>query len=151
MLSAAEFRKRTAGPPGRNRAGFTMIEVLVALIILAIGLLGLEALGIVAVRSVGIANRNSRSAAVATRYLEDALQQIQQDTARPQSCTGKLLPNGDVVTRTVFIANTASEPSRVVVTVTPEARGTTQRPYTVSGYVYFPDILSRNKAGRACP
>lgn len=128
-----------------------MIEVLIALVILAIGLLGLQALGILAVRSVAVANRNSRSAAVATRYLEDALQQIQQDTARPQSCNGRQLPNGDVVTRTVFIANSATEPSRVVVTVTPESRGLTQRPYTVTGYVYFPEILSKTKTGRACP
>ena len=135
----------------QGASGFTLVEVLVALVILAVGLLGLEALGIVAVRSVALANRNSRSAAVATRYLEDALQQIQQDTARPLPCTAKQLSNGDLVTRTVAIATTPSQASRVVVTVTPEPRGTVPRPYTVSGYVYFPEVITRNKPGRACP
>jgi Tfp pilus assembly protein PilV len=125
--------------------------VLIALVILAVGILALEALGIYAVRSVAQASRNSRSAAVATRYLEDALHQIRQDTATPGGCLEKLLTNGDRVTRIVTMANTASVPSQVDVTVIPEPRGRPPRPYSISGHVYFPAVVGKNKPGRACP
>lgn len=128
--------------------GFTLIEVLIALVILAIGILGLEALGIYAVRAVAQADRNSRSAATATLYLEDALQQIRNDRI-PQSCTGKLLANGDRVTRLVTIGSSAATASRVMVTVTPASRGTLQQPYTVSGLSYTP--TRPTASGNACP
>lgn len=56
--------------PPHPEAGFTLIEVLAAMVILAVGLLGLEALGISAARSIVIAERQSRFAATATRYME---------------------------------------------------------------------------------
>lgn len=131
-----------------SEQGFTLIEVLIALVILAIGILGLEALGIYAVRAVAQADRNSRSAAVATLYLEDALQQIRTDR-KPKSCTNKMLPNGDVVSRSVLVSATFSVPSRVSVTVTPASRGRVEQPYTITGYGYTPTILTTD--GNACP
>jgi type IV pilus modification protein PilV len=136
----------------RGRLGseqaFTLIEVLIALVILAIGILGLEALGIYAVRAVAQADRNSRSAATATLYVEDALQQIRNNRI-PGSCIDKVLANGDRVTRVITIGSSASTASRVTVTVTPASRGTLQQPYTLTGLSYTPTIPT--VAGNACP
>lgn len=128
--------------------GFTLIEVLIALVILAVGILALEALGIYAVRAVAQADRNSRAAAVAALYLEDALQQIRTDRI-PGSCINKVLPNGDVVSRSVVVGTSFSVPSRVTVALTPASRGRVEQPYTISGYGYTPTILT--VSGNACP
>ncbi len=131
-----------------SEQGFTLIEVLIALVILAIGILGLEALGIYAVRAVAQADRNSRSAATAALYVEDALQQIRNDR-NPGSCIDKVLAHGDRVTRVITIGSSASTASRVTVTVTPASRGTLQQPYTLTGLSYTPTIPT--VAGNACP
>ena len=62
----------------RADAGFTLIEVLIAMIILAVGLLALESLGIGAAASVRRADVQSRYAALATNELETALNEIQR-------------------------------------------------------------------------
>jgi prepilin-type N-terminal cleavage/methylation domain-containing protein len=118
------------------KQGFTLIEVLIALVILAIGILGLEALGIYAIRAVAQADRNSRSAAVATLYLEDALQQFREGKV-PRPCANRKTgvtgdPNGDMVTRVIR----PGLPSEVVVTVTPASRGKLEQPYSLRGYTY---------------
>lgn len=59
-----------------SRAGFTLIEVLAAMIILAIGLLGLESMGIYAARSVILAQKQSEYALTASRHLEAAVDSI---------------------------------------------------------------------------
>ena len=138
----------TRRPPIAGQQGFTLIEVLIALVILAVGLLALEGLGIYAVRAVAQADRNSRAATVATLYLEDALQQIRTDRI-PGSCTNKVLSNGDVVSRSVLVSPAFSVPSRVSVTVTPASRGKVEQPYAISGYGYSPRLLTVN--GNACP
>lgn len=61
--------------------GFTLIEVLVAMLILAVGLLGLEALGIGAARSIVRAEEQSEFTMVATRLMEDRLLEIRRDAA----------------------------------------------------------------------
>ena len=132
----------------RSGQAFTLIEVLIALVIFAVGMLALQALGIYAVRAVGQADRNSRSAAVATLYLEDALQQIRTNRI-PGSCTNKMLPNGDVVSRSVTVGLSSTSPSRVSVTVTPASRGRVEQPYTITGYGYTPAIPTAS--GNACP
>ncbi len=59
--------------------GFTLIEVLVAMLILAVGLLGLEALGIGAARSIALAAEQSDAAMVATRVMEDRMLEIRRE------------------------------------------------------------------------
>lgn len=65
-------------PPG-PQAGFTLIEVLVAMLILAVGLLGLEALGIGAARSIVRADQNSEYAMLASRTMEGRILDIRRN------------------------------------------------------------------------
>lgn len=123
---------KTDPQPHRSEAGSTLIEVLIAMIILAIGLLGLEALGIQAIRSLGLADRNSRATAVASEYLEQGLGEIRQDQLPGHfACTFK---NGDRVVRTVD----TDDPNlpRVTVDVIPGPVGVAERSVTVSSSAY---------------
>lgn len=61
---------------GAGAGGFTLVEVLVALVILAVGLLGLEALGIVVARSVTRAERESEWAFAAGARAERTLDSL---------------------------------------------------------------------------
>jgi type IV pilus modification protein PilV len=135
---------------GVVQQGFTLIEVLIALVILSIGILGLEALGIYAIRAVAQADRNSRSAAVATLYLEDGLQRL-RSSRRPQPCTDKLLPSGDRVTRMVTISSSPAAASVVQVTVVPASRGKVEQPYTVRGYAYMRVPIPPTAPQHDCP
>ena len=60
----------------RGREGFTLVEVLVAMVILAVGLLALEAMGIGAARMVARADRESELTALASDRLERVLNQV---------------------------------------------------------------------------
>ncbi|HEX8273837.1 MAG TPA: prepilin-type N-terminal cleavage/methylation domain-containing protein [Longimicrobiaceae bacterium] len=64
-------RARRAGEDG-----FTLIEVLIAMVILSVGLLGLEALGVGASRMVNRAERQGALVAVASDTLERTLSRI---------------------------------------------------------------------------
>lgn len=69
--------KTTASEPGRGREGFTLMEVLVAMVILAVGLLALESLAIGGARMVARADRQSEFTTVASAQLEQVLQRIE--------------------------------------------------------------------------
>lgn len=140
----------TKPPRMAEKQGFTLIEVLIALVILAIGILGLEALGIYAIRAVAQADRNSRSAAVATLYLEDGLQKIRVGR-RPRSCSKTLVPSLDAVSRTATISTVPSTPSMIEVTVTPASRGRVELPYTVRGYAYTLVPIPSTAPADDCP
>lgn len=120
-------------------SGFTLVEVLVAMVILAVGLLGLEALGIRAIRSVERASQDTRATSVATAYMEDALQRIPRGDI-PRSCTDQELPNGDRLTRQVTISNDPRISHRVTVTVAANPGGLPVRPYTLRGQVFAPSV-----------
>lgn len=62
----------------RREGGFTLIEVLIAMMILAVGLLGLEALGIGVARGVGRAERRSAQAVVAADTMERMVSRIRE-------------------------------------------------------------------------
>ena len=63
----------------RADAGFTIIEVLIAMVILAVGLLTLEGLGISAARTTRRADVQSSFTTVAAGEIEEAVAKIRQD------------------------------------------------------------------------
>lgn len=129
---------------GCPEGGFTLIEVTVSLILLAVGLLGLQSLGVSAVRLASLAERNTRAAEVAITHLEDGVHELRQGTVPEQYCT--TLSNGDVVSRAVVM--TSGSLSQVTVTVTP--RGTPVTTYSVSSYAFYPRGLVGTPSGSPC-
>ena len=69
-----------------EQGGFTLIEVVVAMVVLAVGLLGLEALGIRAAQSLALADRQSGYAVIASDSLESGLHQLRNGAIPPQFC-----------------------------------------------------------------
>lgn len=74
-----------------DEKGFTLVELLIALAILAVGLLGLAGMQINAIRANAFANKLSAAVAVAQGVMENTL-------ARP--ATDALFHNGDIVDAT---------------------------------------------------
>ncbi len=107
------------GAPGTGREGFTLVEVLVAMVILAIGLLALEALGIGAARAVARADVQSEYTALATQRMEETLMRIRQGLTVTTGATpvGTATVTTDVVP-VVVVAGSLREYT-VTVTVTP--------------------------------
>lgn len=122
-----------------NRSGFTLIEVLVAMIILSIGLLGLEALGIGAARSVALAERQSEYAIEAGEVLERTVQELRGTGASP-SCTSQTRPGYTIDCTVTAVSNSGVTNARqVTVTVTATATaGSRPQPLTLSSYVFLP-------------
>ncbi|HET7275750.1 MAG TPA: prepilin-type N-terminal cleavage/methylation domain-containing protein [Longimicrobiaceae bacterium] len=128
-------------------AGFTMIEVLVAMIILSVGLLGVEALGIGAARAVAFSAIRTDHAIQASGSLEVALSAIRNDTVPSAQCLD--LAQGDRLSRTVDISDPTL--ARVSVTIIPGAERTiTTQPYTLTGAVYTPAPLPGVVNGFPC-
>ena len=124
----------------RARRGFTLFEVLAAMVILAVGLLALEAMGIGAARMVVRADRQSAYTQAATDHLERVITTIEQTAANtvpnyPAIPTG---PNGATITRTITrnVVGTRTE-YVVTVNVTPPVGGTVNlQTVTVVGRVF---------------
>lgn len=120
----------------RNREGFTLVEVLVAMVILAIGLLALEALAVGSARMVARADRESQYSALATERLESVLQRIDQNQnpASDETDEEDGATVATVVTRDVV---GASNVFTVAVTVTPPTgQSWSLRPVTVVGRAF---------------
>jgi Tfp pilus assembly protein PilV len=119
----------------RATGGFTIIEVLIAFVILAIGLLALEGLGIGAARMVTRAQRLSDYNNFATSKLEETLSLIRQGTT-PSSSSGSFSGGTWVVTPGSSAMGTAT-----LRTVTVSIRPTAGRvlaasdSFSVTGYV----------------
>lgn len=138
----------TTDPVVRGENGFTLIEVMVAMLILAIGLLGLEALGLGAARSLTRAKRQSSFATLASDSLESALHQLRSHTI-PRSFCQEDLRWGDRLSREVDLSD--PQLARVVVRVlpAPEAPGGVP-PFEVSSALYLPVPLVGAPAGAPC-
>ncbi len=136
MIDEPVVTEGRARARGRGRAGFTLVEVLVAMVILAIGLLALEAMAVGSARMVARADRESQYSALATERLEGVLQRIRQnqdppsdETDEEDGATVATLVTRDVVDgRDIFT---------VTVTVTPPPdQGWSLRPVTVVGRAF---------------
>lgn len=120
----------------KGREGFTLVEVLVAMVILAIGLLALEAMAVGSARMVARADRESQYAALATERLESVLQRINQlqDPASDETDEDDGATVSTVVTRDVVGGR---DIFTVTVTVTPPPdQGWSLRPVTVVGRAF---------------
>lgn len=100
-----------------GRAGFTLVEVLIAMVVLAVGLLALESLAIGASRKIATANRMTEYTLVASQQLETVQERVRAG-GNPGS-TDVLLANGTRV-QTVVQRNTQTGTLwTITVTVTP--------------------------------
>jgi prepilin-type N-terminal cleavage/methylation domain-containing protein len=119
--------------PARGQGGFTLIEVLVAMIILAVGLLALEGLAIGASRRVATANRMTEFTLIASEELETTLEQVRK--GQNPASGNRELANGTAIARVVGSAPVAGRQLWTVsVTVTPPPAVTLNlSPITVNG------------------
>lgn len=115
--------------------GFSLIEVLVSMIILAVGFLGLEAVAIGSSRLVQYAEQQSEYATLTSSIMERSQDSIRRNVM-PCSTTpvtvGKTQRN-DVITRTVTATGTTAR--NVTITVTPTAGKVRPQAMTLSSVV----------------
>jgi prepilin-type N-terminal cleavage/methylation domain-containing protein len=104
----------------RPQGGFTIIEVLIALVILAVGLLALEAMGIGAARLVRRAELQSEFTTAATAQLEQTVGLIRAD-GNPAANQVTAIPGGSMRTQTAAAGVAPGQLWTVTVTVTPTA------------------------------
>gem|GEM_PF-4751218 len=130
--------------------GFTLIEIMVAMVILSIGLLGLQALGLSAARSVAAADWHSSATVTATEYLEGALREIRMHEnhqfARPNArCE-------DVGSDQVSVEIEMTDPRlpRVSVTVRPSSGTPESRVVTLTSHAFYDVPLTGPVAGAPC-
>jgi prepilin-type N-terminal cleavage/methylation domain-containing protein len=137
---------RKAPPLGEE--GFTLIEVLAAMVILAVGLLALEALGIGAARTLALAESGNELVAAGTTAMENAQQRVRRELSAPppsavttgESCEPQppsLTVCTDVQTR-ASLGAIPSKNARVTVTVTTTRTGTV--PFSITSYVFDPAL-----------
>jgi Tfp pilus assembly protein PilV len=117
------------------------MEVLVAMVILAVGLLGVEAMAIGASRQIGMANRTTQYTLVATQELETGLKEAR--AGRQPPARRYALDGGGSVD---VVANPQVQPDattlwQITVTVTPPSGGNLRlQPVTVLGRALTPRI-----------
>lgn len=128
----------------RSDAGFTLIEVLVAMLVLAVGLLGVQALGIGAVRSVVRADAQTELAAIATATTEVEQQAIRQNPAgmvSGESCNTDADSGIDLCVRVQNRNSDASlAPGSARVTVRAIHPRMVQDTFSITSYVYDPAL-----------
>lgn len=115
----------------RGQEGFTLIEVLIAMVILAVGLLGLEALGIGAARLVGRAERQGDYITAATTRLDASMAQVRQGVNPPPVSTEEI-PGASLRTQ----ATSAGRLWTITVTITPTDSAHVKDTYVLSGNVF---------------
>lgn len=127
-----------------DEAGFTLIEVLIAMIILAVGLLALEALGIAAATSVNNADQKSELTIAATDVMEATIQEVRRNPMTadsPQDCEVDAASGLYACTRVetrASVTGLTSRTARITVTIS-RAPDSAQR-LTISSYVFDPQL-----------
>lgn len=129
----------------RTESGFTLIEVLVAMVILSVGLLGLEALGIGASRAVTLSEKQSRYATIASQRMEELKHAVRQGTTR--ATTGRLrsitLYGADSVRLVDSVVVLTDRRARVMVKVVPTTTGSRRvraDSLRVTSYLFQPGL-----------
>lgn len=125
----------------RGNEGFTLIEVMIAMVILAVGLLSLEALGIGAARVVTLSEKQGRYATLAASAMETTRNQIRNTpTALPIDQTAYvLLAGGDTAVIKREATRRDVKQAQLVVTVSPKNTGSRlvrAAPVVLSSYLF---------------
>lgn len=123
----------------RSSDGFTLVEVLIAMVILSVGLLGLEALGIGASRMLVRAEKESRVSTLAATNLEWALAQARANPAVRTQCPARVVGGDTVCVNIAAIAGVADS-RRVTVTIRPKPGVVRVDSFVVSSTFYDPAI-----------
>lgn len=128
----------------KGEAGFTLIEVLAAMMILAIGLMGLQALGIGAARSVVRADRQSELAAIATATIETNQQAIRNNPGGMTTGASCDTDAASGIALCIDLQNRTSAPGLPVgaarVTVRASHPQMAQDTFRITSYVYDPAL-----------
>lgn len=124
--------------------GVTLIEVMVALLVVTVGLLSLQGLGIGAVRALVVADRQTAMTILMADSLESALAQLRRGVIPDEFCVET--PWGDRVSGSVEVSVTLATVSVHVVRETDDSPG----PYRMSSAVFLPEPLEGADAGGAC-
>ena len=118
--------EQSTTPARAGREGFTLIEVLIAMVILAVGLLALESMGIGASRMVARAQAQSEYSAIAADTLERTLNRIRGGAGATANQTWTVSRGASanlVVTSAAVGGGTALTLWTVTVTITPSTTG----------------------------
>ncbi len=102
-----------------NENGFTLIETLMAIAIMAIGLLGLAALQTTAISGAAKANKQSMAVSLAEDQIE-TYKNIPYDSvpSAPSTATGTDLSSWGIFTRTTAVQDGVPVPGSKTITVT---------------------------------
>jgi prepilin-type N-terminal cleavage/methylation domain-containing protein len=116
-----------------SESGFTLIEVMVAMIILAVGLLGLQALGIGAIRAVHQGQKNTEFAVVAASHLEQAAHDVRRGCLVATESGIEVQSDEVVVTRSITASGDLRE---ITIQVSPSAarEHVDPTPFTLSSH-----------------
>lgn len=94
----------------RGDDGFTLIEVLIAMVILAVGLLALEAMGIGAARMVARADRQSEHVARATARIEMVARELRRNNGVASAASQQPVTLADGAVMTTTVAGRSTDP-----------------------------------------
>jgi prepilin-type N-terminal cleavage/methylation domain-containing protein len=129
--------------------GSTLIEVVVAMLILAIGLLGLEALGVRASRSIALADRQSMYATIASDSLESALDQLRRQWIPTQFCQTDL-PFGDRMSRSVDLSTPGVATVLIRIIPNPASIDAPANPFEITSSLFLQVPLVGAAGGQTC-
>jgi hypothetical protein len=122
-------------------SGAALLEVVVAMLILAIGLLGLEAMGITASRMMAHANLQSEYAQSATRHIEALADSVRRGAI---GCGTRSMPQGGVGDTVRVVVTGAVNQRTLGVTIIPSATAGVGRPeaFQLTRDLYVPNAAA---------
>jgi type IV pilus assembly protein PilV len=126
--------------PARRDAGFSLIEVLVAMVILAVGLLAIEAMAIGAARQIASANHTTEYTLLASGQLEAEILRLRTTNQGPQQrdfrVNGARVQVVPVSAAVAGVEGAGGTMWTIAVTVTPPSTLTNVKPVTVTARAF---------------
>jgi prepilin-type N-terminal cleavage/methylation domain-containing protein len=132
---------------GAAVGGFSLIEVMVAMVILSFGIMALQSVMMTAIRSMAMAERQASFAAHAADSLESALYSLRSGTPTSQFCVS-LPPFGDQLSRRISVEDNVATVSVAVIPSRSEGPYP-PRPLELASSIFLP-AFAGTAAGTAC-